>query len=579
MKHLIMLISFSLLLIMAASTVVAEGEDGVDKYSVWVGMSYKDTTGYAKKVAEYNLLDKAGKGFPEFMVNYLSQRESNMLRLDARYVDDKNINGRLTATVGDQFKGDFQYRSVTRQGQQDLLTNAEAREWLPVTSSPSGKSITHELQDVGVDYSYNRQEILSRLQLLLSEKNNVRLVAAHRTILKSGNEQKIASNHCFSCHLTSKEAKVDKIQNQIEGGIDAEVNDKLDVGYRIGYRMYESQAIDPTAYYDPAKHPVNGSNLEEFSSRVAYSDTFLTYSAEPKTEKISHKFRAKGEIGKIDFAGTLSHARAENKNTDLATRSWMGVLNMAHQMSPRTRLLGHIKGMRTKSDDVYVEVPIYRRGRPGFQRDFSFWRASYLDRVEGEFTGEMIHKLNPRWTVSVLAGFQRIDRYNYPTTEDNLVTNRFIAQAKAHFTKGLNYSARIKYRFEKTSDPLVSKRGLFEENGSIVLDGLPGSPGDVVFYFQREDIKYQSITTEPTDYHEFEWQSTWRPNDKATVNVGLKGVYDKNGDLDSLDVKHFTLQPNLAVTLIPDPRWSLTGGVTHFYNTSRGPLAVALFDG
>ena len=308
----------------------------------------------------------------------------------------------------------------------------------------------------------------------------MRLVAAHRSVLKRGNEQKIASNHCFSCHLTSKEAEVNNATHQIEAGIDAEVN-KYDVGYRFGYRLYESQAPDQTAYFDPAKHPVLGNNEAEFTSRQAYSDTTLAYSIEPTTEKLSHKFRVKGDVGQVKMAGTLSHTRAENKDTELATRTWLGVLNLAHRLSPNTRLLGKIRGMRTKSDDFYVDVPTYRRGRPGLQVSFDFNRASYLDRAEGEVSAEVIHKLNQRWTISVLGGFQRIDRYNFPTNADNLVTNRMIGQFKARYTKGLKYSARIKYRFEKTSDPLNSARGLFEKNGSVYLDGLPGAPTDLVF--------------------------------------------------------------------------------------------------
>lgn len=578
MRHVITIVSLGLLLLFAATTVVAEGEEVVEQTSVWVGMSYKDTTGHAKKVGEYNLLEESAHVLPEFMVKYLSQRESNIFRFDARYIDYENMNGTITAVVGDQFRGEFEYRSLTRQSQQDLLLNAEAREWLPVTSSPSGKMITHELQDEGVGYNYQRQELLSRLQVLLSDKNNVRLVAAHRSVLKQGNEQKISANHCFSCHLTSKEARINSSTHHIEAGIDAEV-DQYDVGYRFGYRLYENDAPDPTAYYDPGKHPVNGGSVAEFRSRLAYEDTTLVYGAEPKTEKISHKLRLKGDVGSWNVSGTVSHARALNKNTELASRSWMGVLNLAHMLSPRTRLLGTVKGVRTKSDDVLIDLPSYRQGRPGPVVDFDFVRASYLDRAQGEITAEVVHKLNPRWTLSFLGGYERIDRYNYPSNEDNLVTNRVVLQAKAAFTKGTRYSSRIKYRFEKTSDPLVSARGLFEGNGSVLLDGLPGSPSDLVLYFQREAIKYQDITTEPTDRHEVQWQSTWRPSDMATVNIGLNLVYDKNGDLDSLDVSHFTLQPNAALTYIPNPRWSLTGGVNHYHNKSRGPLAVALFDG
>ena len=78
---------------------------------------------------------------------------------------------------------------------------------------------------------------------------------------------------------------------------------------------------------------------------------------------------------------------------------------------------------------------------------------------------------------------------------------------------------------------------------------------------------------------EADWKGTWRVSDKATLMGGVRFVTDKNGDLDSLDVEHSSLQPNLAFTAIPDPRWSITGGVSYSVNKSRGPVTVALFDG
>ena len=59
----------------------------------------------------------------------------------------------------------------------------------------------------------------------------------------------------------------------------------------------------------------------------------------------------------------------------------------------------------------------------------------------------------------------------------------------------------------------------------------------------------------------------------------MLGSTGKNGDLDSLDVKHSAIRPNLALSVSPIPRWFLMGGYTYQYAKSRGPVAVALFDG
>ena len=95
----------------------------------------------------------------------------------------------------------------------------------------------------------------------------------------------------------------------------------------------------------------------------------------------------------------------------------------------------------------------------------------------------------------------------------------------------------------------------------------------------REALRYQDITTQPTDRHEFEVKSTIRPSNKANLALGFKTVMDKNGDLDSLDVENMSFQPNLNFTLMPNIKWTMVTGYTFNYNKSRGPVTVALFDG
>jgi len=576
MKSKLTIFSIGLLLLIASS-VVAQNEETVDRYSLWLGGHYVDTSSYAKKVGEYRLLEEAGNFLPSFKFGWQSLRPNSTFNLDVDYLDYENIAGRATSRVGDRFSFDIQYRSLTRQLQQDLLANAETRE------AGGGKILTHDLQDAGVDYSYHRREILSKVSVLLDRENKVKFSASHRSILKSGSEQAIASNHCLSCHLTSISRDVESSSHQFQAGLDAEVA-KYDVGYQFGYRLYESHVPAPTAYYEEARHPVNGGSGAEFSPRQLYDDTTLAFSGKPKTEKMSHKLRVKGDLGKGRFAGSVSYSRSENKYSDLTSDAWVGAFKYAVVLDPKTRLIARATGVRRDADDPYIDVRAFREGRGNplnLQSNFDYQRLSALDRADAEITAEVIRRLNPKTTLAVLAGFNRVDRYGYPNSEDNLVSNTFIGQAKLNYRKGLKYSASVKYRFEKTSDPFTTFKGLFEERGRELLTRDVTAPGSFafIFYWEREALRYQTTTTEPTDRHEFSWNSTWRPTLKTSVNVGLKGFYDKNGDLDSLDVKHFSLQPNLSLTTTPTPKWSFTAGYTYNMNTSRGPVAVALFDG
>jgi len=577
MTRLIKILSLGLVLLLGAGLAFAGDDNGLtEKYTLWIGGHYTDFNDYAKKAGEYNLGND--EFLPEFKLNYFSRSDRGIFRLDGHYYDDKNINAEIRTTISDVFKGKFMYRSLIKQASQNLLTEIEAREYFESTGVAGGKMLTHEILDPGADYNTHRQEILGEVSLLLSRKNNVRMIAAHRTILTTGSEQKISSNHCFSCHLTSQTAEVDKRKHQFEAGVDAETG-KFDIGYRFGYRYFETEATDASTYYDPAKHPLSGGAAAEFSSRVIYHDSTMAFSTYPTTEKTSHKVRVKGDVGKGRFSGAAGYSRAENKNTSLTTDAWSGSLNYTVPLNPKTRLVAKFAATRLSADDPFIDLPTWRDGATdGNEYNFDYTRYSALDRRTGKLTAELIRRLNKKMTLSVLAGYDRVERYDYPLPDDGTETSKLIGQAKLRIRKGLKYTSTVKYRFESISDPYVSARGLFEESGHDVLTPLVPT-SNWIFYFQREDLRYQDITTQPTQVHQFEWRSNYRPNNKVVVNLGVKGKYDKNGDLDSLDVEHFSLAPNLNLNLIPDQRWALTAGYAYNYDKSRLPVTVALFDG
>ncbi len=565
------------LFLLAAPALFAQ-DSTTEQYTVWLGGHYTDFTDYRKKVGEY-ILDEENV-WPEFTINYLSKSKDGTFVLDGHFYDDKNIRGKVSTVVGERLNGTFEYRSLIHQLGQDNLANMETREWLG--TAPGGKILTHELFDKGADYNIHRQEILSNLAVLLSRRNNVRLMFAHRTILENGTEQALANSHCFSCHVTSKTAKVDQQTHEVQAGVQADVKE-VTVGYQFDYRHFESQAPEPYNHYDRAVNPGNGTSGPEFASRLVFSDTSLPSSTTPTIEKMAHKVRAKADIGKSRLAGSITYHRTENQNVDLVADGWTGAVNYAVLLSPRTRLRAKVAGMRLWNDDVAIDLPIFRAGRPGtpteyYRSNFDYIRLSTLDRRNIEGYAELSHRLASRLTLSVLAGYDQVKRYHYPTDKELRTTNQYAGQFKLRYRQGLRFSGWLKYRYEKTDDPFTSGRGLFEAPGYGTLFPAVINP-TFIFYYQREGLRYQNITTLPTDEHRFELRTSFNPKPEYTLNIGVRGSYDKNTELDSLDVNHFAIQPNLNITYVPGAKVSFSAGYTYSYKKSRGPVAVALFDG
>lgn len=579
-----MKITIFFLFILVAFNLSLSAQDGeeIQNYSIWIGSNYIDHIDYYKKVGEYNRGREELS--PEFKGNYLFNDGKTLIRAEGHYFDEDDFRAGYKQTFRDYFNAEFYYNSFTHQEQQDLLKNLSAREWFGEPLNKwGGKILTHELTDVGADYDVQRKEFGAKIEALLYRKHNIKMTAAHRAIFKTGEKQKLSNNHCFSCHVTSKSSEVDQVARQFEIGIQGDIDD-FTLAYELGFRNFRSEAPDDYFYFDNALHPGFGrtdgvSDYEgEFGSRLIYDGVYMPVGTYPETDKISHKFKFKGDIGKSRFIASAGYSRAENKRVELQSTAWTGAFNYSVLLSRKMRLILKAAGIKIEADDPEIDLPEFRAGRPGPHHDFDFTRYSSLDRTDWKGSAEIITRLNRATTVSALLGYQSIDRVDYPEKDAHWKTKKLIGQLKMNYRKGLKYSNNIKYRFEKISDPFTSGRGLFELSGRETLTPLP-QPFRFVFYFQREDLRYQNITTLPTEIHEFDFDMNYRPVEKTNIRAGLKVKLDKNGDLDSLDVKHSSFQPNIALTVSPGSRWNMTTGYTYNFYKSRGPVTVALFDG
>lgn len=63
------------------------------------------------------------------------------------------------------------------------------------------------------------------------------------------------------------------------------------------------------------------------------------------------------------------------------------------------------------------------------------------------------------------------------------------------------------------------------------------------------------------------------------IGFGVRTTFDKNSDLDTLDVQHFAMQPNVNLSLQPTNGLWMNGGYSFNYAESRGPVAIPVFDG
>ena len=536
------------------------------KASLLLGGNYSDYKDYTSKVGEFTHV--RNDPYPEAAFKLRGTTDNAYIDMKAAFTDNKNGRFKADYKFKDKFSAKVNYQLFERQLQFDLLENMNAREMLE-SGSPGGKMISHEALDSVTDYRYDSHSLESEFKVKISDKYGLNFVAAHKMIMQKGNEQKISTTHCFSCHLQSRSAEVDRWSNQVNVGLEANRNNVY-VDYKFSYRIFRSNADDVSFYYDGARHPVNGGSAGEFASRLLFDDGYYTDDIYPRTQKFSNKFKFKTGNEKRVLSGTFNYSKTTNDAVeDLDIVVVGGTLNYKMLVNPKTWLFANGALSKTISNDIRYDIPTWREGGTGGDLDiFDYYRASSLDRLYGRGDVQGIMKLNPDTKVSLLLGYEHTRRYDYPGISSETASNKYYGEGWIRYRNGLKSSFFAKYHLELTDDPFMDYRGLFEAVGRGVLTAENGAPN--VYYYQREDLKYQNVTTLPTIEHEFELSGTYSFNSKISMSGSLKLSMDKNNDLDNVEIEHSSMRPNLGISFIPNPKWSFTGGYTYMYDKSRG---------
>ncbi len=541
-------------------------------YSLWLGSHYTDFNDYAKKVGEFNRI--GSDAYPEIGFTILGSTEDNLFSLDGQFYDNKNAFANMRLRANNRFSMKIGYQVFRKQLQFDLLDNFNAREAI----GKKAKILSHEALDSIMDYGFDRHQAEAEFELMLAEKYDLKLVAAHRFIFDKGDEQKTSISHCYSCHVSTKSAEVKRLTNQTNLGLEASKGD-VSVGYKFSYRTFKSYADDISFFYDEAKNPVSGGDAEEFSSREIYNGKDMPTGIYPDIRKYSSKVKFQVDKGKHLLNGSFSYSRTKNDVSNLDNVVVGGTVKYTTMISPKFRLYAYGALSKTTSNDVVYDIPPWREGRTGGDLDiFDYRRESSLDRLYGKGTIKALIRMNPKTRVHVLAGYEHIRRYDYPNLGSESATNTYFGEGSIRFRDGLKYKLSAKYRLELTNDPFVSYKGIFEKPGADILKKENGAPN--IYYYQRErDLRYQNITTLPTIKHVVNLSGNYRASKKVGLNAGLKMTIDKNTELDSLTVEHSAFQPSVGIDVSAGNKWVLNTGYTYSYNKSTGPITVVMMDG
>ncbi|MGB2979940.1 MAG: GSU2204 family CXXCH-containing (seleno)protein, partial [Candidatus Zixiibacteriota bacterium] len=392
-----------------SSPVLSQEEPTYSVWSLWLGGHYTGYEDFYKKIGEFDRGEE--EAMPEVKLSYSGYKGDQSWNFFGHYYDPKRASLDLSGRSRDIFSGKVSYRSSYRQRATDLLENLMAREAVNQENTPGGKMYTYEHENPDADFGYTRHELKTDFQVKVPGSADLILRAFHRSILEKGDEQKVVSMHCSSCHMVSKSAEVDRRTHTISAGAEATAGPVL-LSYMGSYRTFKSEAPTPVAFYDTAQHPVNGTLIEEFGSRTVFDGEEVTFGEVPETEKVSHRLKVRTDMGKKgDILGSFSNSQAKNKSAGLKVKSNSGSLKYVVSPSQKTKIVGLASLALIESDEAQIDLPLWRDGMgEGSGQDFSWTRYSNLTRTVAKGSAEFIYQPNRTYRVFLLAGYEATER-------------------------------------------------------------------------------------------------------------------------------------------------------------------------
>jgi hypothetical protein len=559
------------------------------QYSIWAGTHYTGYDGYIQKVAEF---ENGEEGFsPELKFNYLYSKENNAIGIQASYYDADRMNLKLNAELGELFKANIGYKSFYRQLQRDQMDNLQVREWLG--TKPGGKMITHELLNPDQELGYNRREITSNFELKIPGMTNIKLVAAHKSIMEKGHEEVQTLSHCGTCHIQSDAIELKRISHTVIGGVEAKF-DKFFVSYKANYRMFQSDAGSFTAKYDSAGHPSlplgTGGYGTEFGSRLLTSNTYAPIAEYPETEKLSHQLTAKAAFGKTKLMvqyvmfGIENNGNLESPGSSVSgTPEYSGNYfkgKIVTPLMPKLKMIADAYYGSFENNELAIDLRDYRENRPAGDIDMDWTRYSILTRNEFSTKVKLIYQPKSAWRIGLAGGYETRERLDYPLEDAGDETtkifgelnlrNRFISKITTNFT----------YRLTSTDNPFAPHNRMFERFGAYGKYALSPLNGDSkVYYYQREenDFRYGSITNQPSLSHNLRMKMNWRVSDNLKIMPSFSMQLGSN-DFDEFEFTQSFMSPSLGLNYAAD-NFMLFANYTMMQQSQTGVAAVAMMDG
>ncbi|RLE18600.1 MAG: hypothetical protein DRJ14_03260 [Acidobacteria bacterium] len=549
--------------------------DHVDSSNyVEIGVRGSDASKDHNQVSEYSESSTKINGM--LKLRTMDTKGDLKYRLDLALFSNEDLKMKLVINKGNWFTSTTTYNKFLHKLGHDSLSNMSWREAADQAGTiPAHKELTSVDYTPGEEFYKTYEDFRQVFDIKLNTSIPSDIQVGFRAQARNGYHQMMQLSHCDTCHVQTKGAKLDENAYDVWAKVHAKVN-KFDVSYKYTYSKFNNGADQTSFYIDRPRHPANGGAIDEFASRTLYGGEVLPTGFNNDNKKSTHEVHVEGTVGDKDrIVAGASYSDLTNYFTDLDLTTSTGSFRWSHKCRTNLVMDAFLSYYTMDNDDIFIDIPAWRDGRPGGGQPLSWTRYSAYNRDVSYVKLRAIYKMdgNNRFTFS----------YRYKQTDrDNTVVN--IEDGSTDTTSSLfkvrwdgrygDLRTNLMASFESIDHPFENALGINEDPANAYVP-FPGN--GLIYYLQRQVIGEASNM--PSQDMNVRGNLSYRFSDKASFNMYASFRNGENNELNTYTMNLTGRTAGTSLFYVLDDKTVLTIGYDYSFNKQEAVFSVPVMDG
>ena len=524
-----------------------------------IGGQVSDIKDYGGKVAEYEVLDKAGR--PQFGLEALGGSHNSRFWLLAAHRATEDQSYAAKFRLADVLRTSFDYSKFRHWLDHDPLAYG-----VEVQGLPPIRKVYKRDDDPGSTYQVNRSLTDMKASVRIPGASFLTAHTSLRSEARHGFQQAVSYNMCQSCHITSRERGVNQLVSDYSIGAAVQIN-KATVDYTFSYRDYEDKHANPELYYggpnwnpDTALFSTWPTGPQSYYDKRLYNDKDLPYGLNPSYRKLSHLLQISHEVSpKLSVLWQGAYTTTDNRYSGAVLSQANADVLATLRASRKLTLSARYGFQRIDNDDV-LPTKIATLNALMDTADIYYPTEenlinSALTRTTHDADLNGSYRLRGSTNLLFGIGYGSIDRDNFGTDATTEVRAN-VGVSTRPFKKG---HLKIEYFAAFTDNPFSNPRAGKEDPPDTTL-----IKDSIYSHFARV-IRTDPLAADPTDRHEIKIR--FNGSLGGAVTYALGGSW-KSRVNDETEWESKTLTPYINLGYALSPTNSLSAGYS--YSRDRG---------